>query len=456
MASEAPPTYNTTVFNQSYWDAGQAGTIDTSYLNAHYLKFPTSQTYTETVYNLATTTDATINTLTVGLGNGSVATNTAVGYQSLTANTTGSLNTSIGYQANQSNTTGIENTALGSGALFTNITGNQLTAIGHESLYAATAGTQTAIGFHSARNSTGTDNLAIGYRALRGTAGTNTGANNVAIGTDSLLGITNGVRNIGVGYQSLLSTTASVSSIAIGYTSLYANTTGSYNIGIGSETLRLNTTGSNNVAIGNTTLYNTTGGNNTAVGFQAGTAGTANTTGTNNTYIGYQAQANANNYSTSTALGSGAIITASNQVVLGTTNETVRYNKLSPLYTTLPTFASTDVGYLVSSTSTTNPTTSFANLSSVSLTAGVWIINALVNTTVSLTTIYTQISLSSISLNRNLTNEIQPATQTNSSSVGSLTVVFPISSTTTIYLVGRLSAGTASGTSNYIFATRMA
>jgi hypothetical protein len=68
---------------------------------------------------------------------------------------------------------------------------------------------------------------------------------------------------------------------------------------------------------------NTTGTSNTAIGYQAGYAGTSNTTGSNNTYIGYQAKANANNYSNSTALGSGATITASNQVVLGTSTEKV-------------------------------------------------------------------------------------------------------------------------------------
>jgi hypothetical protein len=94
---------------------------------------------------------------------------------------------------------------------------------------------------------------------------------------------------------------------------------------------------------------NTTGTTNTAIGYQAGTAGTANTTGSNNTYIGYQAQANANNYTKSTALGSGATITASNQVVLGTTSETVKYNKLAPLYTSVPTYTSSDVGYIYSS-----------------------------------------------------------------------------------------------------------
>jgi hypothetical protein len=112
-----------------------------------------------------------------------------------------------------------------------------------------------------------------------------------------------------------------------------------------------------------------------ALGYQAGFAGTANTTGSNNTYIGYQSQSNANNYSTSTAIGSGAIITASNTIVLGTANETVRYNKVSPLYSSIPTFASTDIGYKVDATlsGTTAITTSPITVHSISIPGvGVW------------------------------------------------------------------------------------
>jgi cytoskeletal protein CcmA (bactofilin family) len=117
----------------------------------------------------------------------------------------------------------------------------------------------------------------------------------------------------------------------------------SINIGRGGGLVATNT------AIGASAIQsNTTGANNTALGYQAGYAGTANTLGSNNTYVGYNTQANANNYSNSTAIGAGAVITGNNQVVLGRTTETVRYNKLSPLYTSIPTFASTDIGYTAS------------------------------------------------------------------------------------------------------------
>jgi len=125
-----------------------------------------------------------------------------------------------------------------------------------------------------------------------------------------------------------------------------------------------------NTAFGVTALTsNTTGISNTAIGYQAGYAGTANTTGSNNTYIGYQAQANANNYSNSTALGSGATITGSNQVVLGTSTETVKYNKVSPIYSTVPTWSTNDIGYNTADTNS-NSSLSTTNTTYMSLTVG--------------------------------------------------------------------------------------
>jgi hypothetical protein len=104
---------------------------------------------------------------------------------------------------------------------------------------------------------------------------------------------------------------------------------------------------STNTVLGISALAsNTTGGNNTVVGYQAGYAGTANTTGSNNTFVGYQAKANGSGYTNSTALGAGAEITASNQVVLGTTTETVVIpNQINFNYISNPTLAVGSIGY---------------------------------------------------------------------------------------------------------------
>ena len=144
MSEESPPTYTTPIFNQAYFGTTDGG-LDTAYLNSHYLRYPTAQTGLETIANLATTNDATINGLTVGKGKNSIATNTAVGISALAANTSG-----------------IENTAIGDGALESATTAAQNTAVGHEALYATTtSGTSTAVGFHALRNATGTNNLGL-------------------------------------------------------------------------------------------------------------------------------------------------------------------------------------------------------------------------------------------------------------------------------------------------------
>jgi hypothetical protein len=130
--------------------------------------------------------------------------------------------------------------------------------------------------------------------------------------------------NTAVGASALNANTATgLYNTAVGFSSLQSNTTGSTNTSFGINALNLNTVSNNNTAVGGSALQNTTGANNTAIGASAGNTGTANTIGSNNTYLGYNTGSNANNYSNSTAIGSNATITASNQIVLGTAAEKV-------------------------------------------------------------------------------------------------------------------------------------
>jgi len=61
-------------------------------------------------------------------------------------------------------------------------------------------------------------------------------------------------------------------------------------------------------------LNNKTGAGNTAVGIAAGLN---NSLGNDNTFVGFLAKPNAGNYTNGTALGNGAVLTASNSIVLG-------------------------------------------------------------------------------------------------------------------------------------------
>ena len=94
------------------------------------------------------------------------------------------------------------------------------------------------------------------------------------------------------------------------------------NISLGANALKVNT-GNYNSAFGDySLLMNTTGIYNTAVGE---VAGSNNITGSYNTFIGSSADVASSYYSYSTAIGYGAKIISSNQIVLGTKNETVYF-----------------------------------------------------------------------------------------------------------------------------------
>ena len=113
----------------------------------------------------------------------------AIGYDSLTALTSGNSNTAVGYQAADSVTTGSNNTVLGYEALIDNVVGSANTAIGRRALYEFVAdadnhGWNTAVGQGAGYDvTTGTSNTIIGNDAA------NTGTNDLTTGdANTLLG----------------------------------------------------------------------------------------------------------------------------------------------------------------------------------------------------------------------------------------------------------------------------
>lgn len=197
--------------------------------------------------SLTSSLDANIATITVGRGKGSIAENTAVGYQPLYNNTTGNFNTALGYQALLNNTYGFQNTALGSSTLAINVSGSYNTAISQGALN---------------NNKSGSFNIAIGVSALS----TNIGADsNIAIGHQSLTLNNTGDSNIGIGKSALLSNVGGRASVAVGSSAL-TNSTGDKCIGIGHSAGSSITSGVNNIVIGNSTTGITTGANNIIIG----------------------------------------------------------------------------------------------------------------------------------------------------------------------------------------------
>ncbi|MHB1163491.1 MAG: beta strand repeat-containing protein [Minisyncoccota bacterium] len=311
---------------------------------------------------LTTANDASIHGVTVGLGGGSVSSNTAVGNLAFTSNTTGTDNTANGYQSLYTTTTGTSSSAFGSYSLYNN-NGSNNTALGFSSLYTNTSGHENiasapyalysnttgynnaAYGFQSLyMTTTGHDNVANGYQALYSNT---VGSQNTALGSQALFSSAPtaiSYHNTAIGYQSLYSNVSSGFNTAVGYQSLYSNVgtsnsafgdkalysnTGSFNSAFARSALQANTTGSYNTASGMYALFgNTTGTSSTAVGYSAGQS---NTTGYNNTFLGQNAGYTDGTVTTpgtlfnATAIGYNAQVTANNSLILGGTG-TYRVN----------------------------------------------------------------------------------------------------------------------------------
>jgi hypothetical protein len=192
----------------------------------------------------STSTDILVNTLTIGLGNGSVATNTAIGYQAINATATGANNVGVGYQSLKSLTSGVYNIAIGG-----NDSGGFATL-----LY----------------NTTGTYNIAIGSGAL-GKTGTSNGS--IAIGVQALNSSARvadaNAYNVGVGHQACYATTTGQFITAIGNSAGYAgsanaNTTGSNNTYIGASAVGSAVSNTNEMVIGYAAIG--LGSNSTVIG----------------------------------------------------------------------------------------------------------------------------------------------------------------------------------------------
>jgi hypothetical protein len=140
------------------------------------------------------------------------------------------------------------------------------------------------------------------YIANDPSATTSDAQHNVAIGPNALIAITTGDANIAVGFSLTSNTEGSVNT-SVGYGALKENLTGNYNSGYGRGAL----------------IENTTGSGNTAYGWDALSE---NKTGSYNTAVGAKADLGADNLTNATAIGNGAIVTASNTMQLGNTSVT--------------------------------------------------------------------------------------------------------------------------------------
>jgi hypothetical protein len=174
----------------------------------------------------------------------SINSNSFIGLNAGSRNTTGFGNTAIGFSALRNDTTGVYNTAIGFNALQNNPTGFQNTAIGSQALLANTNGSNsTAIGFNALQNNTtGFGNTAIGFSALQNHT---TGVYNIAIGFNALLNSTTGNNTIACGESA---------GRLIGATGTTANTITSNSIFLGAGTRALGNSQINQIVIGHNAI----------------------------------------------------------------------------------------------------------------------------------------------------------------------------------------------------------
>jgi len=171
-------------------------------------------------------------------------------------------------------------------------------------------------------------------------------AKNLITGENILVNNTKGIANVGVGINDLLANTTGSGNTAVGFNSLYSNTTGKLNVSIGPHALYSNSGGSYNIAIGSESLISSNANYNIGIGIGALSnfkTGTYNTVvgiasggvinGSKNTFLGTSAGVYpvVNNLTNSTALGFGALVTASNSIQLGN-NEITKVSTYGDFY----------------------------------------------------------------------------------------------------------------------------
>ncbi|HEY8690669.1 MAG TPA: hypothetical protein VIM07_15635 [Chitinophagaceae bacterium] len=164
-------------------------------------------------------------------------------------------------------------------------------------------GENTSIGFHALGTGTGSKNTAIGYSAMANYNGSSID-NNSSVGYNNMVSLSNGQQNTSMGAESMMSLTS----------------------------------GTANTSMGAQTFMSNTGNENTAIGYAAGSTVT---TGSKITLVGTHADVSSGGLTNSTAIGSDAVVSASNTIQLGNTSVT-SVNTSAKLTTGAITFPNTD------------------------------------------------------------------------------------------------------------------
>jgi hypothetical protein len=351
-----------------------------------------------------------LKALTLGGDNTAIGDNALpilTGFNALTEN-----NTAVGHQAGRYLAEGTDNTFVGfdAGSGTASHTGcNFNTCIGSGSGKSlTTGGNNIFLGYSAGKSITSANyNVAIGNEAMGciPTSKTPTGEENVCIGYHSgrLFNNTTPKRNVGVGYATLggglgtTNDTTSEGNTCVGWNSGKNITNNGFNVGIGSGSLGGNgsaTGGGNNVCVGENAGGLVSGSENVMVGQGSGlnvAAGSSNTivgrnsgigitTGTKNTCLGSDSNITGNP-SNCCVIGNLATSSTSSSITLGRVgSDSVRLNKITPMYVT-PSLASGDIGFIQSVATITYPGTTTNIIASNISANGTWVVYVFLNFT---------------------------------------------------------------------------
>ena len=277
---------------------------------------------------------------------GNTSFNTAIGQSAGSGSNTGGYNTFVGHGANlnTSNTPISNSVAIGYGAI---VDASNKIQLGNSSVTAVnTSGDLTAKSFKKSGGTAAqflkadgsvdvntyltSSSVSSTYLPLAG--GTLTGT---LSGTDAMfssditantikfgIGAGGVTTNLAIGNANFVSNTTGYYNIAIGQNAMYNNQTGNSNTVVGNGAVYYNTSSNNITALGWHALHAEQGAGNTAIGYSAGARGAIANTLTNSTFLGNGASAGGGTINNATAIGSGAIVDASNKIQLGNASVT--------------------------------------------------------------------------------------------------------------------------------------
>lgn len=200
---------------------------------------------------------------------------------------------------------GVENTAIGYGVMTKVIPGAN----------------STAVGAYSQESATGAANVSIGVLSLPKVSGND----NIAMGNKSAYVLTSGAQNISIGSSTLLAATTAKRNVTIGHGSTSANIAGMDNVAIGNTALASSVDSSNSVVVGaNAANKLNTGNDNVVLGAYAMTAsvGVSKCVAVGSGALRFDTSGAISEFSESVGIGFGARVSAAKQIQLGETGVT--------------------------------------------------------------------------------------------------------------------------------------